>query len=270
MPLMDHLRELRDRLLKALLSIGAGLMVGFLVFDPVWEFLQQPYCSLSAEVRGSDHCGLNFTGIFDGFNLRFKVAVIIGLLVSSPVWLYQLWAFVAPALRGKEKRYTYLFVGFAVPLFFSGTVLAYYVTAKGMEIMFSLAPEGATALITLDNYLNYMIMMLAVFGVAFVLPLIVVLLNFMGVLSHRIIGKWRSIIIFLVFLFAAVATPGGDPFTMLALGIPMVALFETAELIAFINDRRRNKNRDPLADLDDDEISPLNDVDSTTESMPNH
>ena len=95
----------------------------------------------------------------------------------------------------QEKRYTYLFVGFAVPLFFSGTVLAYR-TAKGMEIMFSLAPEGATALITLDNYLNYMIMMLAVFGAAFVLPLIVVLLNFMGVLSHRIIGKWRSIIIF--------------------------------------------------------------------------
>ena len=114
-----------------------------------------------------------------------------------------------------------------------------------------------------------MIMMLAVFGAAFVLPLIVVLLNFMGVLSHRIIGKWRSIIIFLIFLFAAVATPGGDPFTMLALGIPMVALFETAELIAFINDRRRSRNRDPLAELDDDEISPLNDFDSTTESTSN-
>ncbi|GAA3991716.1 MAG TPA: twin-arginine translocase subunit TatC [Thermobifida alba] len=269
MPLMDHLRELRNRIIKALLFIGAGVAFGFLVFDPVWEFLQRPYCSLPAEVRGGQDCGLNFTGIFDGFNLYFKVALIVGLLVSSPFWLYQLWAFVAPALRGREKRYTYVFVGFAVPLFCAGAVLAYFITAKGMEIMFSFAPEGATALITLQNYLSYIIMMLVVFGAAFLLPLIVVMLNLLGVLPHRIIAKWRRLIIFLAFVFAAIATPGGDPFTMLALGIPVVALFEIAELITFVNDRRRGRDRDPLADLDDDEISPLDDVDSTAGTTPN-
>ncbi|UOE21991.1 twin-arginine translocase subunit TatC [Thermobifida halotolerans] len=269
MPLMDHLRELRNRVIKALVFVALGMGVGFTVFEPVWDFLQRPYCSLPAEVRNDDGCGLNYTGIFDGFFLYFQVSLIVGLLVSSPFWLYQLWAFIAPALRGKEKRYTYLFVGFAVPLFLLGATVAYFVTAKGMEIMFSFAPEGATALITLPNYLGYIIMMLAVFGAAFVLPLIVVLLNFLGVLPHRMIAKWRRVIIFLAFVFAAIATPGGDPFTMLALGIPVVALFEIAELIAFVNDRRRGRDRDPLAELDDDELSPLDDADSAAGTTPN-
>ncbi|TDQ45730.1 twin-arginine translocase subunit TatC [Actinorugispora endophytica] len=269
MPLMEHLRELRNRVVKALIFIAVGVVAGFVVFDPVWDFLQRPYCALPPEARGADDdtCSLVFTGIFDAFFLRFKVAVIVGILLSCPFWLYQLWAFVAPALRGKEKRYTYLFVAFAVPLFLSGSALAYFITQKGMEIMFGFSPEGAVPLITIDNYLGYIIMMLVVFGAAFVLPLIVVLLNFLGVLPHRAIAKWRRMIIFLAFVFASVATPGGDPFTMLALGVPVVVLFEIAELIAFVNDRR--KPQDPMAELSDDETSSLDDADIETGAAPN-
>ncbi|MGI5121535.1 twin-arginine translocase subunit TatC [Marinactinospora thermotolerans] len=260
MPLMDHLRELRNRIVKALIFVGLGVCVGFLLFDPVWSFLQRPYCALPAAVRGGvgGDCNLIFTGIFDAFFLKFKVAIIIGIIVSCPFWLYQLWAFVAPALRGNEKRYTYVFVAAAVPLFLSGSALAYFVTQKGMEVVFSFAPDNAVPMITIDSYLSYIIMMLLVFGAAFVLPLIVVLLNFLGVLPHSAIAKWRRMIIFLAFVFAAIATPGGEPFTMLALGIPVVVLFELAELIAFLHDRRKGSN-DPYAGLSDDEISPLDD-----------
>ncbi|WP_285760582.1 twin-arginine translocase subunit TatC [Nocardiopsis ansamitocini] len=269
MPLMDHLRELRNRVVKALIFVTAGVVVGFVLFDPVWNFLQKPYCDLPAEVRGADAdtCSLIFTGIFDAFFLRFKVAIIVGILVACPFWLYQLWAFVAPALRGKEKRYTYLFVLFAVPLFLSGAALAYYVTEKAMQILFGFSPEGSVPLITIDNYLGYIIMMLLVFGTAFVLPLVVVLLNFLGVLPHRAIAKWRRMIIFLAFVFAAIVTPGGDPFTMMVLGVPVVLLFEVAELVCFLNDRRKGVG-DSTADLDDDEISPLDD-ESGAETAPN-
>ncbi|NYE46956.1 sec-independent protein translocase protein TatC [Spinactinospora alkalitolerans] len=268
MPLMDHLRELRKRVVKAAIFIALGIVAGFMVFEPVWEFLKAPYCALPAEVRGGTEgsCDLIFTGIFDAFFLRFKVAIIIGLLVSCPFWLYQLWAFVAPGLQGREKGYTYAFVGFAVPLFLGGSALAYYVTQKGMEIMFGFAPEGTTPLITMDNYLSYIIMMLLVFGAAFVLPLIVVLLNFLGALSHATIAKWRRMILFLAFVFAAIATPGGDPITMLALAVPVVVLFEIAELVAFLNDRRKGV-AEPYGDLDDDEVSPLEE-DETSEAAP--
>ncbi|WP_344967234.1 twin-arginine translocase subunit TatC [Salinactinospora qingdaonensis] len=267
MSLGDHLRELRGRVFKALIFIALGMVVGALVFDPVWAFLERPYCALPAEVRGgtSEDCGLIFTGIFDAFFLRFKVAVIIGLLVSCPFWLYQLWAFIVPALQRRESRYTYIFVGAAVPLFIGGAALAYFVTQKGMEIMFGFSPDNAMPMITIDNYLGYIIMMLLVFGTAFVLPLVVVLLNFLGILSHQVIAKWRRLIIFLAFVFAAVATPGGEPFTMLALAVPVVVLFEIAELIAFLNDRRK-RNADPLAELDDDEISPLEEDDEAAQT----
>lgn len=272
MPLMDHLRELRDRVIKALLFVGAGLGVGMWQFTPIWNFLQGPYCELPPEVRGDkagEGCGLIFTGVFDAFFLYFKVGLIAGILISAPFWLYQLWAFVAPALRGKEKRYTYAFIAVAVPLFFTGSALAYYIATKGMQITFGFAPEGTQPMITIDNYLSYIIMMLVVFGVAFVLPLIVVLLNMIGVLPHRVIAKWRRMIIFLAFVFAAIATPGGDPFTMMALGVPVVVLFELAELIAFLNDRRKGRD-DPLAELDDDEISALEEesADDATGTAP--
>ncbi|WP_046468267.1 twin-arginine translocase subunit TatC [Allosalinactinospora lopnorensis] len=259
MPLMEHLRELRNRVLKSLVFVTVGVGLGFVFFDPVWEFLKQPYCALpqSNEVVGGDTeaCSLIYTGIFEAFFLKFKVAVIVGIVAACPFWLYQLWAFVAPALRGKEKRYTYAFVATAVPLFLTGAALAYFITQKTLEILFGFASEGEIAMITITNYLNYMITMILVFGIAFVVPLIVVLLNLIGVLPHAAIAKWRRLIIFLACVLAAVVTPA-EPFSMVALAIPVVLLFEMAELFCYVNDRRKGK-ADPMAGLDDDEASPL-------------
>ncbi|WP_017559448.1 twin-arginine translocase subunit TatC [Nocardiopsis baichengensis] len=257
MPLMDHLRELRSRVVKAALFIAVGVVVGFVVFDPVWEALQAPYCRLPAEVRdGGDGCELIFTGIFDPFFLKFKVAVVVGLLITTPFWLYQLWAFIAPALRGREKRYTYFFVAAAVPLFLAGSGLAYYITGLALEVLFGFATEDMVAMITITNYLNYMILMILVFGFAFVAPLIVILLNLLGVVSHAGLARWRRLIIFAIFVVSAMVTPA-EPISMLALAVPLIVLFEVAELFCLVHDRRRGGGE--LGELDDDEISPLDD-----------
>jgi sec-independent protein translocase protein TatC len=277
MPLMDHLRELRNRIVKALLFIAAGMVVGFVYFEPVWDFLQRPYCDLPQSARaGSDECELIYTGIFDAFFLQFKVAAIVGIVVASPFWLYQLWAFVAPALHGREKRYTYVFIGAAAPLFLGGAALAYYITELAMQVLFGFGTEGMVPMITIANYLSYMITMILVFGIAFVIPLIVVLLNFMGVLSHAVLAKWRRLILFLIVTAAAVATPGGDPFSMMALAVPLGVLYMGAELVCYVNDRRK-RGSDPYAGLDDDEasalggddeISPLDDEDDAPRLPP--
>ncbi len=258
MPLMEHLRELRKRLFRAFLGIAAGVVAGFFVYQPVWNFLQRPYCDLPSSVRtGGEGCELVFTGIFDPFVLQFKVAIVVGLLLACPFWLYQLWAFVAPALNGREKRYTYYFIAAAVPLFLAGASLGYYITGLAMQVLFGFATEQMTAMITITNYLNYMLLMIIVFGMGFVSPLVVVLLNLMGVVSQAAIAKHRRLILFVIFVVAAVVTPA-EPLSMLALAVPLIVLFELAEVFCYFNDRRR-RNADPYAGLDDDEISPIED-----------
>ncbi|MDS1268949.1 twin-arginine translocase subunit TatC [Lipingzhangella sp. LS1_29] len=257
MPLMDHLRELRTRMVKALIGLALGIGAGFVVFEPVWAFLQTPYCALPQSAQlDSDECRLIFTGVFDAFFLQFKVAVIVGILVSCPVWLWQIWQFVTPALQGRERWYSVAFMGAAIPLFTAGAALAYLISELALRVMFSFAPEGADALITITNYLSYMLTIMLVFGAAFVLPLFVVLLNLMGVLPHDLIAKWRRVVFFVAFAFSAIVTPA-DPLTMVVLGSSIIVLFEAAELVAYINDRRRAATT--FDDVGDDEISPLPD-----------
>jgi sec-independent protein translocase protein TatC len=257
MPLMDHLRELRNRLIKAILGLLVGTIIGWILFQPTWDFLKEPYCALpqSQDLNGS--CALVVNGIFSSFFLRLKIAFIIGMVVSAPVWLYQLWAFVAPGLYRKERRWTYVFLGAAIPLFFVGTALAYVTVDKGLSIFLGFVPDDVAALITVDHYLGYVLAMLLVFGLTFELPLFVVVLNMAGALSSARIRRSQRMIVFGIFVFAAVATPSADPFTMLALALPTVLLFEVAAFLAFLNDRRRALRPDPYAELSDDEAAPL-------------
>ncbi|MEV4676544.1 MULTISPECIES: twin-arginine translocase subunit TatC [Actinomadura] len=258
MPLMDHLRELRNRLIKAILAFVVGAIAGWLLFDPVWDFLKQPYCSLpQSHVVDKDQCSLFVNGIFSSFFLKLKISCIIGAVISAPVWLYQLWAFIAPGLYQRERRWTYVFLGAAVPLFFVGTGLAYLTVDKGLAIFLGFVADDVKPLITVDSYLGYVLTMLLVFGLTFELPLFVVVLNLAGVLSSSRIRRSQRMILFGIFVFAAVATPSADPFTMLALALPTVLLFEIAALLAFLNDRRRANRADPYAGLSDDEASPL-------------
>ena len=266
MPLMEHLRELRNRLFKAAIALVLGAIIGYVVFPYVWHVLQGPYCRIPQPNRiGAHQCTLYVTGLFDSFFLRLKVALITGAVVSAPIWLYQLWAFVAPGLHRREKRWAYTFVSAAFPLFALGAVLAYFTMDQGLRLLLALAPDGTVPLITVTSYLGYVIMMTFVFGLAFELPLLVLILNLAGVLTHERIKKWRRAIIFGVFVFAAVVTPSPDPFMMLIMAVPTVVLFEIAEGLAYLHDKRAEA-ADPYAGLSDDEASPL-DLDETDDSL---
>jgi sec-independent protein translocase protein TatC len=262
MSLGEHIRELRSRLLRSALAITIGGALSFVFFNQIWHVLQRPYCQVHqkhplAQVNG---CGtLVFSSVFDPILWHFKVALIGGLLLGSPVWLYQMWAFVTPGLQRKERRYSIAFVSAAVPLFLAGATLAYFLMSTGLQVLLNFAPSGTTSLISIDHYLSYAMAMLLIFGASFDVPLLVVMLNMVGVLSYARLKKNRRLSIFLAFVFAAVATPSGDPFTMLALAVPLVALLEVATQIARVHDRRKAKllAESDTVEVADDEASPL-------------
>jgi sec-independent protein translocase protein TatC len=262
MPLMEHLRELRNRLIKGVLGIIAGMVVGWFVYKWAFNFIIGPFCRITIQhtvgCTGRDSHPLVVTGVFDPFFVRLKVAFVVGLIVSSPIWFYQLWAFIAPGLYRREKRWTFAFVGTAVPLFGLGGFFAYLAMSRGLRFLLGLTPHDVKPLITIDTYFGYVMAMLLIFGIAFELPLIIVILNLGGVLSHSFVRKWRRMMIFLVFVFAGAATPSPDPFSMLLLAVPCVVLVELAEVFVWLNDRRRARREEAeLAELSNGDIASL-------------
>ena len=260
MPLIDHLRELRNRLLKAALALVLVMVLGFVFFDQIWSFVSHPFCS--AVINGKTGCHrtgdqLVVSGVFDPFMLRIKIAFFVGLIVSSPVWLYQVWAFIAPGLYRREKRWAYLFAGIAAPLFAVGAALAYEVMSRGLRYLLGLTPNGVVNLPSVDTYLSYFQGMILGFGLAFELPLALVMLNMAHILTHARFRKWRRLMLFGAFLFAGIANPSPDPISMLLLAVPCVVLVEVAEVVIYFNDRRRARIPDPYAGLADDEAAPL-------------
>jgi sec-independent protein translocase protein TatC len=260
MPLMDHLRELRNRVLKAAAAIVIGLCIGLIpqVHDRIWSFVYHPFQAAAFH----DHAKLAVIGVLDPFTIWIQIAFWFGLIATCPYWLYQLWAFIAPGLYRREKRWTYVFVFTAAPLFLGGASLAYFVMSRGLRYLLALAPSGIQIIPTVSNYLSYFQAMLLGFGLAFELPLALVMANRVGILSHHQMAKWRRIMIFAVFVFSGIASPSPDPVTMLLLAVPCVVLIEVAELIIWTNDRRRARIPSPYAGLSDDQASPL-DMDQT-------
>jgi sec-independent protein translocase protein TatC len=258
MPLFDHLRELRDRVVKAALAILAGATVSWVFYNRIYAFIERPYC----EAVG--YCKLNtfghtliFNGIMDGFYLHLKVSIIAGTILTSPIWLYQFWAFVAPGLYRREKRWTYLFVGSAVPLFALGCFFAFLAMSRGLKFFISMS-GGASDLFTADTYIGYWIAILIGFALCFEVPLFLVILNLAGIVTHERFKKWRRVIIFLVFVFAGIASPSPDPLTMLLLGGVVALLVEVAEVLIYFHDKRKARlNPNPYAGLADDELAPL-------------
>jgi len=262
MPLFDHLRELRNRVVKAALALVAGMTVGFIFFNPVWRIIEHPLCK--TVINGHSGCAtpgtnqLILNSPLDPFYLRVKVAFIVGVILSSPVWLYQVWAFIAPGLYAREKRWGYIFLATAVPLFLLGNALAYLSLGRSMHYLLSLTPHGVGNYIQVDLYLSFVMTILLAFGIAFEVPLLIIMLNLAGILTHERFRKWRRVLIFAVFLIAGIANPSPDPITMLILGGACAALVEVAEFIVWRNDRRRARlHPDPYAGLSDDEVSPL-------------
>jgi len=256
MSLMDHLRELRSRLFKACLGILVGLVVCLFFADEILSFLNAPYCEYRAS-RGQDigRCGFNAVSPIDTFLLNLRVALYAGLMISAPIWLYQLWAFIAPGLHQHERRYTYYFVGAATPLFIGGAMLAYVVVEKGMEFLMGMV-NAYDVTLDIGGYFKFVTNMMLLFGFGFEFPLAVVALNLVGVVSaKRLLGWWR-VAVFLCFAFAAVVTPTPDPFGMTALAVPMSLLYMAAVGVAYLNDRRRAR-RNEFAALSDDEASSI-------------
>ena len=262
MPLMDHLRELRQRIIKMALALAAGMVVGFVFFKPVWDVIERPLCA--AVIRGHTGCTtlgvdqLALSGPLDSLYLRIKVAVIVGVILSSPISLYQIWAFVSPGLHSREKRWSYLFLSTAVPLFLTGVTLAYWSLGRSMHYLLGLTPSGVANIISADQYMSFVMAMMLAFGIAFEVALLIIMLNLAGILTHERFRKWRRVMIFAVFVIAGLANPSPDPITMLILGGACAALVEVAEFVVWRNDRRRARlHPDPYAGLADDELSPL-------------
>jgi sec-independent protein translocase protein TatC len=257
MTLIEHIRELRTRLFRACIAILVGALIGYLVSVRVQHWITAPYCSFSLS-HGAPKCSFNLNGPLDQFMLQLKISLYVGLVLAAPFWLYQLWAFVAPGLHRRERRYTYAFAAAAAPLFAIGFYLGFLLVSRSMVFFLGMNSDYIVT-VNLDGYFEFVTGVMLLFGAAFEFPVLVAMLNFAGLVSaKRLLGWWR-IAIFLMFFFAAVVTPTPDPFGMTILGLCMAVLYFGAVGIAFLNDRRRAR-RQPYANLNDDEVSPIEPV----------
>ncbi|GAB3412573.1 twin-arginine translocase subunit TatC [Flindersiella endophytica] len=244
MTLVEHLAELRSRLMIAVLTIVVGMVITWIFYEPIFNLLKEPFWSTINQLkqeRGLD-AKLVIGDVAGPLMLQLKVSLVGGLVVSSPVWLYQIWAFIMPGLHRNERKWTMVFVGTAAPLFIIGVVVGYLAMPKGLNVLIDFTPMEVSNFVQLDTYLSFTLRLLVVFGISFEIPIFVILLNLVGILSVARLKKWRAPIIFILFVFAAVATPSTDPITMLILALPMSALFLASEVIARFIERRRRAN----------------------------
>ncbi len=240
MSLGEHLREARKRLIFGVIGLAAGMVIAFIITDPVISFMSQPIDMIN-ERRGAEFAELMFTKISSGFNLRIRMALSIGLLLSAPVWLWQIWAFIMPGLTRKEVKYTVAFVAAAVPLFFTGGYVAVMVAPHVIEVMSNFVPDIGKNFLDSDYYYDFILKFILVIGVSFVLPVFMVALNLAGIMTGKAMLKAWRIAILVASLFAAIATPAADIGSMLLLAGILVVLYFAAALLSVLFDRRKRK-----------------------------
>ncbi|MEO8517689.1 MAG: twin-arginine translocase subunit TatC [Dermatophilaceae bacterium] len=268
MSLGDHLRELRRRLFVAGGAIAVASVLGWVEYDALFERIMAPLRRVAAERNGL--VNINFGGITQPFTVQLQVALFVGVIVASPVWLYQVWGFIVPGLTKREKRTSMAFIAAAVPLFLSGCFFATRAVQTAVEVLLGFTPKGAANLPDAALYLTFVTRFILAFGLAFLLPVFLVGLNVAHVLPARIMLKGWRIAVLLIFVFAAMMTPTPDAWTMLVLALPMVVFYFAAVGVSFILDRRRARHEPRWANVADDEASPLDDDDSPlgAESLP--
>ena len=262
MPLLDHLRELRKRIMRAAFFIFIFSILGFVYYDQIITTLAEPVCDLKlAQSSGSNNCGSLFiNGVLGPLNLQVKVAFLTGVIISAPFWLYQLWAFIAPALHRKERRKSVLFIIAAAPFFTLGAALAYYILPIAIRVLFGFTPDSLNNLVRFDDYLSFVLRIILIFGLAFELPVFLVSLNLIGVLSGKAILKPWRFAIFGITLFVAAFSPTADPLSMAALALPLILFYFGAGGIALLVDKRRDKKSQAIGDnqaADIDQASPI-------------
>ncbi|WP_083269004.1 twin-arginine translocase subunit TatC [Lentzea guizhouensis] len=283
MSLKEHLYELRYRLGLAMLIIALGAIFGFIWFQTrlgpipsLGDILTGPYCQpelapYRADITKDGRCALLQTEPFEIFLVELQVGTAAGAVLLSPAWLYQIWAFITPGLYVKERNFARVFVGVGALLFCAGAVLAYLVVPEGLKVLLGFGSGNWTTALTGSKYINFVITMLFIFGVSFLLPLVVVMLNRAGVVSYERLAKWRRGLLMGLFVFAAIATPGTDPISMVVLAIALSLLFEMAIQFARIHDRRKAKLRaaEGWDALDDNQAAPFDYTPSDTDGdMP--
>lgn len=243
MALVDHLREFRYRVVVSAAVILVGTIAAYFVYGPLLDIVMWPYEEAArklAEARPDLELHVTYEGISSSFLMRLKVAAVGGVVLTCPVWLYQLWAFIMPGMLQQEKRWAFYFLGAAVPLFLGGIVTGYFVTPKGYEVMIGFVPkdQDALALLEANTFLANEIKLLTLFGASFLLPVVLVMLNLLGVVKAQHLKAARLPAIFACFVFGAAATPSTDPFSMTAMALPMSIMYLLAEVICRRHDKR--------------------------------
>jgi len=237
MKLSGHFRELRKRLFRSAIAIVVGTAFGWELFDKVFEALQKPVLDLARDEHVNAQ--INFNSVVSAFDLHMQLSFFIGIFITSPIWLYQVWAFLAPALKKRERKYTVIFALTSTPLFAAGAYFGWWLFPSFVRSLLSFTPAGSANVINAAEYVLFTVRVLLVFGMAFALPAILVLLNAIGTLSGKAILKGWRLAVFLISLIGAVATPVSDPMSMFLLMIPLLALYYISAGLALLNDKRR-------------------------------
>lgn len=244
MALVDHLREFRYRLMVSAIAIAVAMLVCWFFYMPLLHVIMWPLNQAIAHLahsRPDMEIRVSYEGVSASFMMQLKVSMVAGIIVTCPVWIYQVWAFIVPGLLDKERKAAMTFLAASIPLFLAGIVVGYFIMPKGYQVMLAFTPDNSHALSLLEanNFLGNEMKLLMVFGAAFLLPVLLVMLNKVGVLKGEQLRKARTPAIFGCFVFGAVATPSTDPFSMTAMALPMALLYYIAEVICRRNDKRR-------------------------------
>jgi sec-independent protein translocase protein TatC len=256
MALTDHLREVRARLFRSALVLVAAFIAALFFYDQLLNVVAAPYRDAVSTLQG-ENSELVANGISAGLMLQLKLCGVAAIVVSAPYWLYQIWAFIVPGLHAHEKKWSRVVAAIAGPLFFAGVALGYYILPKGLSVLIAFVPDDVQNLVDFGAYFSFVTRMLLIFGVAMEIPFFVILLNLAGIVSGKALGRYRPWIVNGTFVFAAVATPSTDPFSLLMLPIPLLILVIIAEIVARLVDRSRGRGQNSTDQWSDDEASPI-------------
>lgn len=255
MPLVEHLRELRRRIVVSAVAIAVSLIPTWIYYAEIFALLRAPFDQVARDLGGNVE--LFMPGVADSFTLQIQVTLVAAIVISAPIWLLQLWGFITPGLHRNEKKWAYLFFFSATPLMAAGATLAYKTLPIGLQILFGFTPDNVSNLVPVDKYFNFIFQMMAIFAIGFLTPLFLVMLNFANLLTAKKIREWWRGFVMTIILFAAIATPTGDPLNLMLVAVPILMLVVVAWAIAAVNDWRRRRRAGSVPELSDDEASDI-------------